>query len=76
MVRTDCRNCGSRIIRIGRAPWLHDVRPIPIYYGQRGCRAATFDGTGWDDSLPRDWCAEPKPGPYRIAWASGMADVA
>jgi len=55
-----CGNCGQAITRqaLGRerSPWVHGELAA---WGQRGCRAATFDGHGWDDSLPRAWLAEP-----------------
>jgi hypothetical protein len=54
-----CGNCGQPIVRMNSCPWYHgDADTLPAW-GRRGCRAATFDGHGWDDTLPDGALAEP-----------------
>lgn len=55
----ECRWCHKPISMYRRSEdsfWVHDD-PTRM----RGCRAASFDGKGWNDALPKDRKATPEP---------------
>lgn len=58
----ECLYCHKPISRFRVSddrPWVHDD-PSRM----RGCRAASFDcdgRDGWNDALPKEWKATPKP---------------
>jgi hypothetical protein len=62
-----CRNCGKPVFDF-YGTWYHrasesllDIGGIELQssFGAVGCRAASFDDNGWDDSLDRSWKARP-----------------
>jgi hypothetical protein len=53
-----CRHCGRDIFEDARGVWQHKAADGGL---NRGCRAASYTADkGWDDSLRRDWKAEPR----------------
>lgn len=59
VAHAQCLRCGKPISRFRVAddqPWVHDDLAR-----SRGCRAATFDGDDWDETLPGKWLATPEP---------------
>jgi hypothetical protein len=64
-----CRNCNHPIICTDGldGPWLH-LGSYPDCSGYRGCRSASFNGDGWNDTLDRKWQAQP---PRDLDWCHG-----